>query len=326
MSIGVRAPGRVNLIGEHTDYAGGLVLPIAINLEIRLDVEPADGISLTSAGELVELAGDGTGDPDGWGRYVAGVAQELAALGRPPVGMNAAVEATLPQGAGLGSSGAFSVGVAVALCAVAEVELEPLELALACQRAEQRAVGVPSGILDQAASLLGRAGSALLLDCGSLEHRWVPLPDDVAILVLDSGERHAHEGSGYADRRRELEAGDPRRVRHVETENERVRAMVAALERGDVAALGPLFAASQASLRDDYEVSTPTLDALVGAALEAGALAARMTGGGFGGCIVALTEPSRAQDVLMRTGVEGWVVRSSDGATRRRTGWTPGRA
>src|SRR5207237_4115376 len=211
------------------------------------------------------------GAPTGWERYVDAVAHELAVLGRPGVGVAGRIEADLPQGAGLGSSGALEVVVALALCAAAEFEVEPLELALACQRAERRAVGVPSGILDQAASLLGCEGSALLLDCGTLDHRWVPLPEEVAILVLDSGERHAHEGSGYADRRRELEAGDPRRVRHVETENERVRETVAALDRGDVAALGPIFAASHASLRDDYEVSTPTLDALVAAALEAGA-------------------------------------------------------
>ena len=251
---------------------------------------------------------------------------ELAALGRPEVGITGSVEADLPQGAGLGSSGAFEVAVALALCAAAEFELEPLELALACQRAERRAVGVPSGLLDQAASLLGRAGSALLLDCGSLEHRWVPLPDEVAILVLDSGERHALEQSGYGDRRRELEAGDPRRVRHVQTENARVRATVAALEQGDTRALGLIFAASHASLRDDYEVSTPALDALVAAALDAGAFAARMTGGGFGGSIVALAEPARAEDVLAHAGVQGWIVRSANGAIRRRTGSTPDRA
>ena len=181
---------------------------------------------------------------------------------------------------------------------------------------------MPSGILDQAASLLGRAGAAVLLDCGSLEHRWVPLPEEVAILVLDSGQRHAHEGSSYTDRRRELEAGDLRRVRHVETENERVRAVVAALEDGDAAALGPLFAASHESLRDDYEVSTPALDALVQAALDAGAFAARMTGGGFGGSVVALAEPDRAAAVLAGTRAQGWIVRPADGAIRRRTGST----
>jgi galactokinase len=301
----VWAPGRVNLIGEHTDYSGGLVLPIAIQLGIRITFEGSDPIAL---------------DAPGGERYVAAVAQELAELGRPSVGITGVVDSDLPQGAGLGSSGAFAVAVALALCDVAGFELEPLELALACQRAEQRAVGVPSGILDQAASLLGRASCALLLDCGSLEHRWVTVPDEVAILVLDSGERHTHESSGYGDRRRELEAGDLRRVRHVDTENERVRATVAALERGDVEALGPLFAASHTSLRDDYEVSTPRLDALVDAALTAGAFAARMTGGGFGGSIVALAEPKRADDVLVRTGARGWLVRPVDGAIPRRTG------
>jgi galactokinase len=207
------------------------------------------------------------------------------------------------------------VAVALALCDAAGFHVEPMELALACQRAERRATGVPSGILDQAASLLGREGHALLLDCGTLERRWVPLPDDVAILVLDSGERRALEHSGYADRRRELEAGEPRRVRHVETESERVRGTVAALERGDVAALGPIFAAGQASLRDDYEVSTPALDALVAAALDAGAFAARMTGGGFGGCVVALAGPERAEAVR-RVGVQSWRVEPSDGALR----------
>jgi galactokinase len=198
-------------------------------------------------------------------------------------------------------------------------------MALLCQRAENEWVGVRSGIMDQMISAAGRAGHALLLDCRTLEHRPVLLPDDLAILVLDSGERHSLEHSGYGDRRRELEAGDERRVRHVRSENERVRATVTALERGDLGALGPLFAASHASLRDDYEVSTPTLDALVDAALAAGAFAARMTGGGFGGCVVALAEPQRADDVLA-VGVRSWRVVPSDGATRRRTGSTRGRA
>ena len=291
MTTSVRAPGRVNLIGEHTDYSGGLVLPIAIQLGITLRFDLSERIALVSREQA-----------EGWERYVTAVAEELAALGRPAVGIGGRLESDLPPGAGLGSSGALEVAVALALCAVAEFEVEPMELALACQRAEQRAVGVPSGVLDQAASLLGREGCALLLDCGTLEFRWVPLPDDFAILVLDSGERHAHQGSGYGQRRRELEAGDPRRVRHVETENERVRATVAALEDGDVEALGPIFAASHTSLRDDYEVSTPALDALVATALAAGAFAARMTGGGVGGSIVALTEAGRAADVLAGTG------------------------
>src|SRR5690242_7229445 len=307
----VWAPGRVNLMGDHTDYGGGLVLPVAVQLGIALSYEVAESFEL---------------DAPGGERHAAAVREELAALGRPDVSIRGVVAADLPQGAGLGSSGAYEVAVALALCEAAGFDLDPLALAEACRRAEQRAVGVPSGILDQAASLLGRAGHGLLLDCGSLEHRWVALPGDVAILVLDSGERHVHEGSGYGDRRRELESGHARRVRHVETENARVRETAAALERGDTEALGAIFAASHASLRDDYEVSTPALDALVAAALDAGAFAARMTGGGFGGSIVALAEHGRADDVLARTRARGWVVRSSDGATRRRTGSTRDRA
>jgi galactokinase len=177
---------------------------------------------------------------------------------------------------------------------------------------------------------LGREGSALLLDCGSLEHRWIDLPEQLAIIVVDSGERHAHEGSGYGDRRRELEAGDPRRVRHVTTENQRVRETVDALDREDLPALAALFAASHASLRDDYEVSTPTLDGVVEAALAAGALGARMTGGGFGGSVVVLAERARADGVLRGTlaqaGAQGWMVRPAGGATRRRTDSHRGRA
>jgi galactokinase len=316
------APGRVNLIGEHTDYSGGLVLPVAIHLGIELSAAPAERIGLVSEGDAVELSADGAGAAEGWGRYVGAVARELAELGRPAVGLEGVVTADLPRGAGLGSSGALGVVVALALCGVADFEVEPLELAQACQRAEQRAVDVPSGILDQAASLLGCEGHALLLDCGTLDRRWVELPRRLAILVVDSGERHSLESSGYADRRAELEAGDPRRVRHVASENERVLELVDALERDDLHALGSLFEASHASLRDDYEVSTPTLDAVVGAALDAGALGARMTGGGFGGSVVAVTERDNADAVLRgtleRAGSQGWIVEASAGATRRR--------
>jgi galactokinase len=330
MSESFWAPGRVNLIGEHTDYSGGLVLPLAIHLGIRLTATPAKRITLSSAGEAIDVAADGTGETAGWGRYVSAVAKELAALGRAPVGITGSLEADLPRGAGLGSSGALEVVVALALCAAAELEVEPLDLALACQRAERRAVGVPSGILDQAASLLGREGSVLLLDCGTLEHRWIELPPELAILVVDSGERHSHEGSGYADRRRELEAGDPRRVGHVASENERVREAVEALERQDLPALGALFAASHTSLRDDYEVSTPTLDGVVEAALAAGALGARMTGGGFGGSVVVLAEQRGAEAVLAgtleRAGTQGWIVKAAAGATRRRRDFPPGPA
>jgi galactokinase len=315
MSTTVWAPGRVNLIGEHTDYSGGLVLPVAIQLGITLSFERADEIAITAPGSE---------------RYVQAVAAELAELGRRDVGVRGKLAADLPQGAGLGSSGALEVVLALALCAVADFELSPFELVLACRRAEQRAVGAPSGILDQAASLLGRADHALLLDCGTLDHRWIPLPQELAILVVDSGERHTLEVSGYAERRRELEAGDPRRVRHVVTENERVRAAVEALEGKDLSALGALFAQSHASLRDDYEVSTARLDRLVDEALAAGAIGARLTGGGFGGSIVALAERDEAgrvlEGILRREGAQGWVVTPADGALRRRTDSPQGRA
>jgi galactokinase len=325
------APGRVNLMGDHTDYSGGLVLPVAIHLGIELSARPAERISLVSDGEAVELPADGSGDPRGWGRYVAAVAQELADLGRPAVGLEGVLKADLPRGAGLGSSGALEVVVGLALCSVADFEPGRIELARACQRAERRAVGVPSGILDQAASLLGREGKALFLDCGTLERRWVELPRRLAILVVDSGERHSHEASGYGDRRAELEAGHPRRVRHVAAETERVRETVDALERDDLPALAALFLASHASLRDDYEVSTSKLDAIVAAALEAGAIAARMTGGGFGGSVLAVAErdPAAAvlQGTLERAGAQGWIVEASAGAViRRRTDSRRGRA
>jgi galactokinase len=312
MRVEVRAPGRVNLIGEHTDYSGGLVLPVAIDLGITLVAKSAGEISL---------------DAPGGERLVDAVAAELAELGRPDVGLSGRVEADLPQGAGLGSSGAFEVAVALALCEVAGFEVEPLDLALVCQRAEQRAVGVPSGILDQAASLLGQEGSALLLNCGTYAHRWVALPEELAIVVVDSGERHSLEASGYGDRRRELDAGDPRRGRHVSSENERVLETVAALERVDLQALRAIFAASHASLRDDYEVSTPALDRVVAAALAAGAIGARMTGGGFGGSIVAVATRDKATGVLRgtlaRAGAQGWIVRPAAGASRRRTDCLP---
>jgi len=320
------APGRVNLIGDHTDYAGGLVLPIAVDLGVRLSVDPAERIQLTSGGHAVDLAADGTGNADGWGRYPAAVAAELAELGRRPIGIEGAVEADLPIGAGLSSSAALEVATGLALCAVAEFALAPMELATACQRAELRAVGVPCGILDQAASLLGRAGSALLLDCRTLEYRHVPLPDEVAVVVVDSGQRQL-EHTGYAERQRELAAGMASRVRHVETENQRVRDTVDALERGEIGELGRLFRESHESLRDDYEVSTPEVERLVERAYDAGALAARLTGGGFGGSIVVLAERQRAPGVAQRLG--GRVVRASDGArevTRRRTGFLRGRA
>jgi galactokinase len=350
--LGTWAPGRVNLIGEHTDYSGGLVLPAAIQLGIGVDVlAAADGISLSSArfGPAAKLPADGGGPATtGWGRYGQAVAAELAALGRPPVGLVATVTSDLPAGAGLSSSAALEVGLALALCAVAEFELEPLRLALACQRAELRAVGVPCGILDQAACLLGRADSAILLDCATLEHRLVRVPERAALLVVDSGVRRSLEGTEYGQRRGELEqamrlvgadrstavaladlagldAVSERRLRHVVSENERVRPFAAALEEGKLETAGELLAASHASLRDDYEVSTAELDLLVALAHEAGAYGARLLGAGFGGAVLVLVDAARADEVARavvheyrsRSGRDGraLAVRPSAGAT-----------
>jgi galactokinase len=198
------------------------------------------------------------------------------------------VSSTLPIGAGLASSASLEVALARAFCTFNGLEPTPWELIHATRRAEERAVGVPCGVMDQAAAVLARDGHAILIDTAAQTHRYVRLPEEVEVVVVDSGVRRRLEDTRYAERRAEVERGDPRRLRHIASENERVRATVAALERNDLDALGPIFRASHDSLRDDFEVSTPELDALVDDAYANGALAARMTGAGFGGCIVAL--------------------------------------
>ena len=210
--VTVFAPGRVNLIGEHTDYSGGLVLPVAIDLGVTVRGRRSrSAIRLRSDafGETVELGCDGSPERtvEGWGRYVAAVALLLDRHGRPRVGFEGVIESTVPPGAGLSSSAALDVAVGVALCRSAGFELPPIELARLAREAELLAVGVPCGLMDPATALLGRRGHALLLDCGTEEYRHVPLPPDIAIVVLDSGVRHALEHSGYATRRAELERG-----------------------------------------------------------------------------------------------------------------------
>lgn len=280
------APGRVNLIGDHTDYAGGLVLPMAVHLGTTVQGERGGGrVAITSD------AADGR-----WQAFVDAVVAEVGARD----GFTGHVTSTLPIGAGLSSSASLEVALALALGATDDV-------AARCQRAEQRATGVPCGRMDQLASVHGVEGHALLIDCSTYEIEPVPVPGDVDIVVVHSGESRALAASGYARRRAELEAGDPRRVRHVETENERVRAFAAALRDGDVALAGRLMHASHVSLRDDYEVSTAALDALVERLVATpGVHGARLTGAGFGGCVVALCEPGVV--------TEGWTVRPSGGA------------
>lgn len=325
--MSVFAPARVNLIGEHTDYSGGLVLPVAIDLGTTVVWQPLDALvrlrSLAFDG-VVEIDLDGGGVTDGWGRYAAAVVGLLHERGRPGVGIEGTVSSTVPIGSGLSSSAALTVSVALALCRAASFAIDPLELAHLMQEAERRAAGVPCGLMDPACVLLARRGHALLLDCGTEEYRHVRLPAGIAIVVIDSGVRHALEDSGYAERRAEVERGDPRRMRHIVSENERVVRVVSALEAGDVDALGPLFRAGHDSLRDDFEVSTPELDLLVDLAYEQGAIAARMTGGGFGGSIVVLADADGAYALAggivgaygKRTGREGrfFVCESVDGA------------
>jgi galactokinase len=345
--MNVWAPGRINLIGEHTDYSGGLALPAAIELGLNVCVRARlDAIRLSSQsfGEADPFAADGSGDPvEGWARLGQSVAAELDRLGRPPVGLTATISSTLPAGVGLSSSAALEVGIALALCAVADYHVEPLELAQACRRAEQRAVGVPCGILDQAACIFGDANSAILIDCATSEHAAIPIAPDAAFLVVDSGITRRLEHTAYALRRRELEtalvtagAASPReltreeielleaipaqRLRHVITENERVTEFAAALEGEDLPMAGRVMSASHASLRDDYEVSLPEIDRLVAKAEEAGALGARLIGGGFGGAVLALSEASRANELACDiraaspTGNAPIVVHASGGA------------
>jgi galactokinase len=345
--MNVSAPGRINLIGEHTDYSGGLVLPIAIQLGLTVRAEHRDRqivVRSDGFGAAAPIEPDGAGaSAHGWARFAQAVARELHDLGRPPLGMHATISSTLPAGAGLSSSAALEVGIAVALCGLAEFEIEPLELAAACSRAEERAVGVPCGILDQAACVLGERDAAILLDCASLEYRLIDVPADAVFLIIDSGIRRELEHTGYAQRRRELETAlvelgvaSPRevssdqlelndsllyrRLRHVVTENARVQQFAQAFQTGDLSAAGALLSASHASLRDDYQVSLPELDALAAAAEKCGALGARLMGGGFGGSILALVEASRADEVARLisrktpAGRQPITVRASEGA------------
>ena len=328
MDATFHAPGRANLIGEHTDHTDGLVLPTAIDRGVTLEGALGGGrIVLTSdaVDGVVDVAADGSEMPaSGFGRFVAAVAAELDAAGRERVGLTGSLTSDLPQGAGLSSSAALEVVVAIALSEAAAFELAPVELAALCRRAEHRAVGVPSGIMDQAASVLGRADHAVLVDCGTLAYETVPMPAGHALLIMDTGVRRQLESSGYGQRTEELKAALPvlagrrpaevdpeelpgllaqleavpaRRLRHVVTENARVRATVDAFRADDRARIGELFAAGHASLRDDFEVSVRELDAMVELAVDAGATAARMTGGGFGGAAIALVVEDRLKEV-----------------------------
>jgi galactokinase len=320
-----RAPGRVNLMGDHTDYNAGLVLPLALDRDCLVAARRRrDGRvharSLELDGE-VDVAADGSDDPGSveppWGRFVAGVVRVLVERRWIAGGADLALSSTVPPGSGLSSSAALEVALALALAPGGA--LPRRELAQACRWAEHLATGVPSGVMDQLAALFGRAGHALLIDCRTLEVEYVSLPARLAVLVVHSGVPRTLAESAYADRRaacaaaadrigvRELRDADPqqvagdRRARHVVSENRRVLDTASALHRGDAEALRPLLLASHASLRDDFEVSTPELDLLVDLLVESGAVGARLTGAGFGGCVVALVQRNHADDVAAKT-------------------------
>jgi galactokinase len=300
LPIRVRAPGRVNLIGDHTDYNEGFVLPAAIQLECVIAARSADQMALRTLNVVEE----------GWTRYVDAVAAELGGGA-----LEGYVASSVPPGSGLSSSAALEVACAVAL----RPDLPRLELALACQRAEHAATGVPSGLMDQLAALYGERGKALLIDCRTNEIRPVALPAELALLVVHSGLPRRLETSAYAARRRECELvarelgvrslrdatlAEVRErpvARHVVSENSRVLAAVDAISRRDYAGLGRLFLESHASLRDDYRVSTPELDELVDAFVRCGAYGARLTGAGFGGCVVGISDRANAAEIVAAT-------------------------
>ena len=327
------APGRVNLIGEHTDYNAGLCLPIALPHATYAAVRRRDDDVLTVAsaqqddrfeGRLTEVS---PGSVDGWAAYVAGVAWALREAGHALPGMDLVVDGRVPLGSGLSSSAALICSSALAMCAAAGIDPDRQALVAATMRAESEVAGAPTGGLDQTAALLGEAGRALLIDFRDHTTRTVPwLPDDAGLelLVVDTRTSHSHADGGYRSRREDCEAaahalgvtslrevaerdldrlGDERlrrRARHVVTEVDRVTATVTAIADGDWARVGELFTASHASMRDDFEISCPELDLVVGTALDHGALGARMTGGGFGGSAIALVPVGRADEVAGR--------------------------
>ncbi|MGW3608294.1 MULTISPECIES: galactokinase [unclassified Micromonospora] len=329
------APGRVNLIGEHTDYNDGFVLPFALPLRTVVAADRQDGERWTVWSELsdetITFGADDVAEPGrvtGWGAYVAGVVWALREAGHQVPGARLAIASDVPLGSGLSSSAALESAVLAALLDLGGLELPAERQPRLAQRAENLYVGAPTGIMDQSAVIRCRAGHALFLDCRdeSVEH--IPFDLDaagLAVLVIDSRAPHRHADGEYAARRRSCETAAKalgvsalrdvavdqlnaalarlddeetrRRVRHVVTEDQRVLDTVALLRAGRVRDIGPLLTASHVSMRDDFEITVPEIDTAVEAALAAGALGARMTGGGFGGCVLALVDTGRADAV-----------------------------
>jgi galactokinase len=333
-SVVANAPGRVNLIGEHTDYNGGFVLPMAIPQRTWVAVAKGEGLRVRAssanlgAGDRVrEYTLGGETQAHGWLDYVQGVTQALASDGHRLSGFDLSVCSDVPLGSGLSSSAALEVGVMRALRDLFALALDDVRLAALGQKAENEFVGAPVGIMDQMAASLADDHTALFLDTRSLQYEQVPLPAAAALAVINSGVSHNHASGDYRTRRAECERAaaalgvpqlrdvtladlprlallpDPisRRARHVVTENARVLQAVAAMKAADLRKLGALFYASHVSQRDDFEVSVPEVDLLVELAqAEPGVHGARLTGGGFGGSIVALVERDAVRGVAER--------------------------
>ncbi len=362
------SPGRVNLIGEHTDYNDGFVLPMAIRQRCLVAAAPASGSesSVTSAqrpGETIAFRASQLrpGDVDGWAAYVAGVLWAMREAGHDVGELDLVVDSTVPLGASLSSSAAIECAVAAAAAGVAGIELDRTAVALLAQRAENAYVGMPCGVMDQMASMHGKPGQLVFIDTRSLQVENVLFDlsgHDLTLLVVDTRAPHALVDGEYAARRRDCEraaaqlgvralrdiAGEDldealsrlddetirKRVRHVVTEDDRVLRVVEILRSGaDPRDIGPLLTASHASMRDDFEITVPHVDVAVEAALSAGAIGSRMTGGGFGGSIIALVEAGgprgaeAVQDAVRQAYAErGWdppapfVTRPEQGATR----------
>lgn len=332
MTVRYAAPGRINLIGEHTDYNLGFALPIALPQRTVASFTPDPGDAITVISDRADAAvrisvNTAPGEVTGWAAYVAGVMWALREAGHPVPGGTMSITSDVEMGSGLSSSAALECAALGAIAAAGGVPIDAKERARLAQRAENEYVGAPTGLLDQLASLFGRPASAVLIDFADLAVTPVAFDPDaagVALLLIDSLERHSHAGGEYAARRLSCERAaaelaasslrevgdrgpadlaavpdpvDARRARHVLTENQRVLDCVAALNDSNYADVGLLFTASHASMRDDFEITTERIDLIAHAAVRAGALGARMTGGGFGGCVIALVPVERAEPV-----------------------------
>lgn len=324
------APGRVNLIGEHTDYNDGFVLPFALQQRAVLAAGPRDDDNVVmhslELDQTVSRPLSGLEPYGQWSAYLAGVVWALRETGQQVGGVTLVLSSDVPLGAGLSSSAAIECAVVTAMADIYALDIEPMERARIAQLAENHFVGAPTGILDQAASILCQADAGLFLDCRSLESTSVPLPlrdAGLEILVLDTKTPHSHVDGEYGARRATCEQAATilgitalrdvtdlddalsrlpdgqmrRRVRHVVTENARVLEALALARAGALEDLGALLDASHASMRDDYEITVPTVDLAVETAKEHGALGARMTGGGFGGCIIALCRAGEGMEI-----------------------------